>query len=59
MPRLPDRFDLWVRKARVSADPERQIDWVLGALVARDELYFLNIGTKEKPRIARAEGFAG
>ena len=55
MPRLPDRFDLWVRKARESADPERQVDLVLGALVARDELYFLNVGSKELPRIARAE----
>ena len=55
MPRLPDRFDLWVRKARESVDPERQVDLVLGALVAREELYFLNVGTKEQPRIARAE----
>ena len=55
MPRLPDRFDLWMRKARESADPARQVDLVLGALVARDELYFLNVGTKEQPLIARAE----
>jgi len=53
MARLPDRFDLWVRKARESTDPARQVDLVLGALVARDELYFLNGGTKEQPRIAR------
>jgi hypothetical protein len=55
MPRLPDRFDLWVRKARASADPARQVDLVLGALVARPELYFFNLGTKEKPQIARTE----
>ena len=55
MARLPDRFDLWVRKARESADPARQVDLVLGALVAREELYFLNVGTKEQPRVARAE----
>jgi hypothetical protein len=55
MPRLPDRFDLWVRKARVSADPERQIDWVLGALVARQELYFLNAGTTEQPTICQVQ----
>jgi hypothetical protein len=54
MARLPDRFDLWVRKAQQSADPERQADWILGALVARENLYFLNVGTKEKPRIAKA-----
>ena len=51
MPRLPDRFDLWIRKARKSADQVRQVDWVLGALVARDDLYFLNTGTKEQPQI--------
>ena len=54
MPRLPDRFDLWVRKARESAEPARQVDWILGALVAREGLYFLNVGTKEKPLIAKA-----
>ena len=53
MSRLPNRFDLWVRKARESADPARQADWILGALVAQKELYFLNIGTKEKPLIAK------
>jgi hypothetical protein len=55
MPRLPDRFDLWVRKAQEMADPARQVDLVLGALVARDELYFLNVGTKEQPQIFRAD----
>jgi hypothetical protein len=56
MARLPDRFDLWVRKARSEADPARQVDWVLGALVARKELFFLNGETKERPEIARASG---
>jgi len=55
MPRLPDRFDLWVRKAKESADPARQVDLVLGALVSREELYFLNGGTKERPSVAQAE----
>ncbi len=54
MPRLPDRFDLWVRKARDSADPARQIDWILGALVALREVCFLNEGTAASPRIATA-----
>lgn len=54
MARLPDRFDLWVRKARETTDAARQVDLVLGALGAREELYFLNIGTKENPLIARA-----
>ena len=55
MARLPDRFDLWVRKARSEADPDRQVDWVLGALVARPDLYFLNTGTKEYPQIGLAQ----
>ncbi len=54
MPRLPDSFDLWVRKAREVTDPARQSDWVLGALAARKELYLLNIGTKATPLIAKA-----
>jgi hypothetical protein len=55
MPRLPDRFDLWVRRARETADPARQVDLVLGALIALPDLYFLNNGTKEQPRIGRAK----
>ncbi|HEX4139576.1 MAG TPA: hypothetical protein VHY09_04465 [Candidatus Methylacidiphilales bacterium] len=55
MARIPDRFDLWVRKARESADPARQVDLVLGALVASIEVYFVNVGTKESPRIARGK----
>jgi hypothetical protein len=53
MPRIPDRFDLWVRKARECEDPVRQVDYVLGALAGLKEWHFLNIGTKEKPNAAR------
>lgn len=49
MARLPDRFDLWVRKARECRDEARQADYVLGALAGLDEWHFLNVGTKEKP----------
>ncbi len=55
MARLPDRFDLWVQKALASTNTDRQMDWVLGALVAREELFFLNSGTKEQPSIAQVE----
>jgi hypothetical protein len=53
MPRLPDRFDLWIQKARETADPARQADWILGGLLVLKELYFLNIGTKANPLIAK------
>jgi len=55
MPRLPDRFDLQVRKARARTDPVRQADYVLGALSALPEWYFYNLGTKDSPNIARTE----
>ncbi len=55
MPRLPDRFDLWVRKARTTPEPLRQIDYVLGALVALPEWHFLNSGTKESPQPAETD----
>ncbi len=55
MARLPDRFDLWVRKARATVDPARQTDYVLGAVVALREVYLVNIGTKESPSIARGK----
>ena len=55
MARLPDRFDLWVRKAREQSDPKRQTDYVLGALVAAKEWHFLNIGSKENPQAAKTE----
>ena len=55
MPRLPDRFDLWVRKARASVDSARQVDYILGALIALSEWHFLNIGTRDNPQSAEAE----
>jgi hypothetical protein len=55
MPRLPDRFDLWVRRARECPDPERQVDYVLGALAALTHWHFLNVGTGDQPRPATAE----
>jgi hypothetical protein len=55
MARLPDRFDLQVRKARSCTDPLRQADYVLGALAGLREWHFLNLGTKEKPQAARTE----
>jgi hypothetical protein len=55
MSRLPDRFDLQVRKARTCTDPVRQADYVLGALAGLTEWHFLNLGTKEKPQAARTQ----
>jgi len=55
MPRLPDRFDLWVRKARECPDPARAADYVLGALAALRHWHFLNLGSAEKPRPADAD----
>ena len=55
MPRLPDRFDLWVRKARACPDPARQLDYILGGLLAQPAWHFLNIGTREKPQPATAD----
>jgi hypothetical protein len=55
MPRLPDRFDLWVRRARDCPDPARQVDYVLGALASLPSWHFLNVGTREQPQPATAE----
>lgn len=55
MPRLPDRFDLFVRKAKECPDPARQVDYVLGAMMGLKEGYFLNVGTKESPEAARTQ----
>jgi hypothetical protein len=55
MARLPDRFDLWVRKARECPDAARQADYVLGALVGLKEWHFLNVGTKEAPQAATTQ----
>ncbi|MCE0497041.1 MAG: hypothetical protein LV481_03735 [Methylacidiphilales bacterium] len=54
MPRLPDRFDLWVRKAQECPDPDRAADYVFGALAALGHWHFLNLGTAENPRPADA-----
>ena len=55
MARLPDRFDLWVRKARECRDEARQADYVVGALAGLREWYFINVGTKEGPLPAEVE----
>lgn len=55
MSRIPDRFDLWIRKARESNDSARQSDYVLGALSGLKEWHFLNIGSQEKPQAAKTE----
>jgi len=55
MARLPDRFDLQVRKARQCQDPVRQADFVLGALAGLHEWHFFNLGTVEKPQAARTQ----
>jgi hypothetical protein len=53
MPRLPTRFDLWVRKARECPDPARQADYILGALAGLKDWHFLNLGTKDSPQAAK------
>lgn len=55
MARIPDRFDLWVRKALECPDSARQADYLLGALAGLKEWYFLNVGTKESPQPAEIE----
>lgn len=55
MAAVPDRFDLWVRKARECADPVRQIDYVLGSLAGLNDWHFLNLGSGQKPEAAEAE----
>lgn len=55
MPRLPDRFDLWVRRARACPDPARQADYVLGALAALPEWHLLNRGEAGNPIPAETE----
>jgi hypothetical protein len=55
VPRVPDRFDLWVRQARACADPARQADYVLGALAALPYWHLLNTGTRDRPQPADAE----
>ncbi|MDD5262858.1 MAG: hypothetical protein PHD76_13515 [Methylacidiphilales bacterium] len=56
MSRLPDRFDLLVRKARErDCTPERQLDLLLGGLFALSEWHFINRGDQENPRPAFVE----
>jgi len=55
MARLPDHFDLWIRKARESFDPARQAEYVLGALSALDYWYFLGNNSKENPQPSEVE----
>jgi hypothetical protein len=55
MSRVPDRFDLWVRRARACPDPVRQADYVLGALAALPYWHLLNAGSREQPQPAEGE----
>jgi hypothetical protein len=55
MPRLPDRFDLTVRKARQCPDADRQTDFILGALAALSDWYFLSNGSSQNPLPAETE----
>ena len=55
MARLPDRFDLWVRRARECPDPVRQADYILGAMAARPAWYFLDVGHDDAPRAAELD----
>jgi len=55
MPRVPDRFDLWVRKARTCPDPVRQADYILGALASLPYWHLLNAGSRERPQPAEGE----
>ena len=52
---LPDRFDLWVRKARECPDPVRQADYVLGALAALRQWYFLANKNEKDPQPSEVE----
>jgi len=56
MARLPDRFELWVRKARECPDPARQLDYVLGALAGLPEWHFVNIGSGDSPLPGQTRG---
>jgi hypothetical protein len=55
MSRVPDRFDLWVRRARACPDPARQVDYVLGALAALPYWHLLNTGSREQPQPAEGD----
>ena len=50
MEALPDRFDLFIRRAReLKREPQRQLDLVLGSMFALNEWHFLNRGNQEQP----------
>ncbi len=56
MSRIPDRFDLLVRKAQErDCPPERQLDLLLGGLFALSEWHFINRGDRENPHPAFVE----
>ena len=55
MAAIPDRFDLWVRKARQEAVPERQVDLLLGSLFALRDWYFLNRESEDRPEPAMVD----
>ncbi|NJK90660.1 MAG: hypothetical protein HC904_01790 [Blastochloris sp.] len=51
MSRLPDRFDLLVRKVRdTGMAPDRQLDLLLAALFTVKEAHLINAGTEAEPR---------
>ena len=56
MARLPDRFDLLVRKAQNCADPIRQADYILGALTGLKEWYFIAQSREQNPEPFEIEG---
>jgi hypothetical protein len=53
MSRLPNRFDLFVRQAKRCPEPARQADYILGALAALKEWYFINLGATDAPQAAK------
>lgn len=48
MAAIPDSFDLQVRRAK-SAAPERQVDFLVGALFALSEWWLINQGSETEP----------
>jgi hypothetical protein len=56
MARLPDRFDLWVRKAKECRDAARQADYILGALAGLKDWYFAAVSREDVPVPGEIEG---
>ncbi len=54
MAAIPDSFDLQVRRAKQAA-PERQLDFLLGSLLALSEWWLLNQGSETAPYPAIVE----